>query len=172
MNVSQAIRLRHSVRTYEDRPVEDDKLLRVLEAARIAPSARNMQDWKFIVVRDAETRRQLDAASNGRGWIADAPAIIVCCGSPIEYKMKCGHLAYLVDVTIAIDHMTLQAVEEGLGTCWIGAFDEPKIREILGIPNTARVVELLPIGYPADGTPSEGKPRKTLEEIVCYEKWL
>ncbi|MBN1867283.1 nitroreductase family protein [Candidatus Sumerlaeota bacterium] len=171
MNVSEAIRRRRSVRAYQNKEIEPEKLERVLEAARLAPSARNMQDWKFIVVRDPETRRRLDEASNGRGWIGEAPVVIACCGTPIDYAMKCGHLTYLIDVTIAIDHMTLQAVEEGLGTCWIGAFNEPQVREILGVPDTARVVELLPIGYPAEDAPPERKPRKALNEIVCYERW-
>jgi len=170
MEVMDAIRTRHSCRRYLDRDIEEEKLARVLEAGRLAPSARNMQEWRFVVVKDAATRKRLRDCAKGQKFVAEAPVVIAAAGTNIEYRMTCGHQAYLIDVSIAVDHMTLAAAGEGLGTCWIGAFHEEQAREILGIPNDWRVVALLPLGYPAGPGP-EVKDRKTIAEIVCRETW-
>ncbi|MHA1835339.1 MAG: nitroreductase family protein [Candidatus Odinarchaeia archaeon] len=169
MNVMMAILNRRSIRRFKDKPVEEDKLMRVLEAGRLAPSARNLQNWKFIVVRDKSVKEKLVEAAKGQKFIGEAPVVIVACGTITDYVMSCGQPAYTVDVSIAVDHMTLKAVEEGLGTCWIGAFYEDKVKEILGIPDDIRVVALLPLGYP-DIEPKM-PPRKPLEEIVAFDKW-
>jgi nitroreductase len=171
MNVSEAIRRRRSVRAYLDRPVEEEKLLRVLEAARLAPSARNMQEWKFVVVRDAERRKQLAEAARSKEFVAQAPVLIAACATVVDSVMTCGQLTYPIDLAIAIDHMTLQAVEEGLGTCWLGAFFEDQAKAAAGVPEDLRVVALLPLGYPDESVPGREKSRKALEEIVCWEKW-
>ncbi|HAK97659.1 MAG TPA: nitroreductase [Planctomycetes bacterium] len=174
MDVIDVLRARRSVRSYEDRAVEDDKLARVLEAARIAPSAKNMQEWKFVVVRDAETRAALVPACADQTFVGDAPVAIACCATVTDYAMRCGQLAYPIDVAIAIDHMTLQAAAEGLGTCWIGAFYESQVKQVLGIPEAVRVVQMLVLGYPASPlvpAASSSKKRKKLEEIVCHEQW-
>lgn len=171
MNVSEAIRLRRSVRGYLDKPVEEEKLQRVLEAGRRAPSAKNMQEWRFIVVRDAATRRKLVEVAKGQAHVGEAPVVIVACGTITDYVMTCGQLTYPIDVSIALDHMTLQAVEEGLGTCWIGAFYEDQAKKLFGIPAEMRIVALMPLGYPATVGPAQEKPRKALSEIVSYEKW-
>ncbi|NYT02093.1 MAG: nitroreductase [Methanosarcinales archaeon] len=169
MEVTQAIRDRRSVRNFQSRAVEEDKLRMVLEAGRLAPSARNLQNWKFIVVRDQETRNKLAEAAKGQSFVAQAPVVIAACGTKADYVMTCGQAAYSIDVAIAVDHMTLQAVELGLGTCWIGAFYEDQVKEILGVPTEVRVVALLPLGYPAESTPPTR--RKTLEEVTCEERW-
>jgi nitroreductase len=171
MNVSEAIRRRRSVRAYLDKPVEQEKLERVLEAARRAPSAKNMQEWKFVVVRDKATREKLIDAARGQKFVGEAPVVIAACGTITDYVMTCGQLTYPIDVAIAVDHMTLQAAEEGLGTCWIGAFHEDKAKELLGIPKEIRVVALLPLGYPAESLAPREKARKPLSEIVLWEKW-
>ena len=169
MNVIEAIRTRKSIRAYEDRPVEEEKLQAVLEAARLAPSANNSQDWRFIVVRNRSTRQKLMVASNSQRFVAEAPVVIACCAETDGRVMRCGQPAYPINVAIAMDHMTLAAVELGLGTCWIGSFYADQAKEILGIPEGIHVVELLTLGYPAE----RGRPRarKPLEEIVMYEKW-
>jgi nitroreductase len=169
MQLMEAIKRRRSVRSYQDRAVEEEKLLRVLEAGRLAPSARNMQDWKFVVVRDQDLRRKLAEAARNQEFVGQAPVVIAACGTS-DYVMTCGQLTYPIDVSIAIDHMTLSAVEEGLGTCWIGAFYEDTVKEILQIPQSIRVVALLPLGYPA-AEQAKPTPRKSLKEIVAYDRW-
>lgn len=169
MNVYEAIEARRSIRGYEDRPVEQEKLDRILEAARLAPSASNRQEWRFVVVRDAVTRQHLMKAASNQAFVGQAPIVIACCAETDGHLMRCGQPCYPIDVAIAIDHITLAAVEEGLGTCWIGAFSEPEAKEILGIPERIRVVELLTLGYPA-ALPGACN-RKSLEEIVCHDKW-
>ena len=169
MDVKQAIAQRYSVRSYKDRDVEEEKLTGVLASARLAPSGSNRQPWKFVVVRDAEARRRLAAACNNQTFIASAPVVIVAVGTMPDRIMHCDVPGDPVDVAIAIDHMTLTATELGLGTCWIGAFDQDAVRGVLGIPATAKVIEVLPLGYPADQP--RPKNRKALEEIVCWDKW-
>ena len=166
----EAIRARHSCRRYLDRDVEDEKLERVLEAARLAPSARNMQEWRFVVVRDEGLRKRLGDCAKGQTFVAEAPLVIAATGTNIEYRMACGHLAYLIDVAIALDHLTLAATGEGLASCWIGAFDEGLARRILDIPKDWRVVALLPLGYPAAPGPKL-KDRKPMAEIVSRDGW-
>ncbi len=169
MNVFEAMQQRYSVRRYQDRAVEPEKLARIMEAARLAPSAGNRQEWRFVVVTDEQLRQQLMAAAGDQGFVGQAPVVIAACAETDEHLMGCGQLSYPIDVAIALEHIALQAVEEGLGTCWVGAFDEATVKQALAIPEPARVVELMPLGYPAD----ERKPKQrlALEEIVFHEKW-
>jgi nitroreductase len=108
-------------------------------------------------------------AAKNQTFVGQAPVVIVACGTVPDYVMGCGQLSCPVDVSIAVDHMTLQAVEEGLGSCWVCAFSEPDTRKIFGIPEAVRVVALLPVGYPAE-KPS-ARPRNPIEECVCFEKY-
>lgn len=169
MEVREAIEKRSSIRAYKDKPVPEEELLKVLEAARLAPSERNSQAWKFIVVRDEARRQALGYASGGQPHVHMAPVIIAAVAIEPEIFMPCNIPAYPVDLAIAIDHMTLAAVGLGLGTCWIGAFSQEKVKSILEVPQKYKVVSLLTLGYPSEtGRP---KMRKTLEEIVCYDKY-
>ena len=170
MDVFEAIKTRKSVRAFQDKPVPEDALQQILEAARLAPSASNRQEWRFVVVRDAETRKQLIDVARGQQFVGEAPVVLACCAETDEHVMACGHLCYPIDVAIAIDHITLCATALGLGTCWIGAFDEAKARAVLGIPDDIRVVELLPLGYPRDPSAVE-KKRLPLAQLVKYERW-
>ena len=169
MEVMEAIRSRRSIREYHDRQVEEEKLEKVLEAGRLSPSAKNMQERKFIVVKDERTRERLVAAAKGQRFVGEAPVVIVACGTVTDYVMTCGQLTYPIDVAIAVDHMTLQAMEEGLGTCWIGAFYEDQVKEILEIPEDIRVVALLPLGYPKESP--DPRPRNEMKDVVVYERW-
>lgn len=169
MDVFTAISQRYSVRAYQTTDVEEDKLRKILEAGRLSPSASNRQDWKFIVVKNKETRKKLAKAAFGQSFIAQAPVVIVACGTEPEAMLACGQPAHTVDVSIALAYMILQAYELGLGTCWIGAFSEEEAKKILGVPEDIRVVGMTPLGYP-DQRPSP-KWRKSLDEIVCYEKY-
>ncbi|MFH0939112.1 MAG: nitroreductase family protein [Planctomycetota bacterium] len=169
MNVMEAIRQRYSVRAYQDRDVEPAKLEILFEAARLAPSASNRQEWRFVVVRDKIARKALQVAGNNQEFISKAPVVLACCAETDRHVMRCGLTCYPIDVAIAIDHITLAAVELGLGTCWIGAFDAAAVRRILRIPETVEVVELLTVGYPADQLRS--KKRLGLTEIVKYDTY-
>jgi nitroreductase len=170
MTVEEAIKARYSVRSYSERSVETEKIDQVLEAARLAPSASNRQEWRFVVVTDKIKRARLAEAAAGQMFVGRAPCVIACCADTDYHEMRCGQLTYPIDLAIAIDHMTLRAVELGLGTCWVGAFYESEVKKILNIPEEIRVVELLPIGYPSEkGQPL--KRRYDLDSIVYYENW-
>ncbi len=169
MDVLSAIQGRRSIRKYSNKPVEEEKLLKVLEAARLSPSARNVQEWKFIVVKDPETRQRLTEAI-AQPFVGEAPIILVCCGIETSGLMKCGQPRYTIDVSIATAYMILEAYELGLGTCWLGSFDENKVKNVLDIPQEdVRVVAITPLGYPSE-SPSQ-RPRKELEEIISYDKY-
>ncbi len=170
MDVMEAIIRRYSVRSYQQRPVEEDKLKDILEAARLAPSASNRQEWRFVVVRDEAVRQRLMRAARNQPFVGQAPVVIACCAVTDNHIMGCGQLCYPIDIAIAIEHMVLKAVEEGLGTCWIGAFNQEQVKEILDIPEDVPVVELLALGYPEKDS-SMPKDRLKLEEIVMYERW-
>lgn len=168
MDVAQAIRHRYSCRNYQAKPVEREKLLAVLEAAREAPSAKNLQDWRFVVATDRETRRKLAVAANNQTFIENAGAIIVAC-TISDHVMRCGQAVGPIDVAISLEHMCLQATELGLATCWIGSFYPDKVKPIVGIPENVTIVELLALGYPAD-TPKEHR-REAIERIVSFDTW-
>jgi len=169
MDVSTAIRQRRSVRAYKAVEIEEEKLKKILEAARLSPSASNQQSWKFIVVRNKETKKKLARAAFGQSFIGEAPVVMVACGTESKAVMACGQPTHSVDVSIACAFMILQAYELGLGTCWIGAFEEGEVKKILEIPKSVRVVAMIPLGYP-DEDPSP-RSRKGLEQIVCSEKF-
>jgi len=165
MDVLDAIRTRKSVRNYLNQTVEEDKLLAILEAGRLAPSASNRQEWRFIIVRNQEVKKKLAKAATNQSFVAEASIVIVACAETDEHVMRCGQMCYPIDVAIALDHMTLAAVELGLGTCWIGAFYENEVKQILGIPAEIKVVALMPLGYPSDSSTSN-KIRLSLNQIA------
>ena len=169
MELIEVIRARCSVRAYADRPVKREKIDRLLEAARLAPSASNRQEWRFVVVTDAEKRAKLALAAANQTFVGKAPVVLVACAEHDGHVMRCGQLCYPIDVAIAVDHITLQAVAEGLGTCWIGAFDQRQVKDILAIPEAITVVELLTIGYPAQKP--RPKSRLPLDGLVHWEQW-
>ena len=169
MEILPAILKRRSVRAYAKRRIEEEKLHRILDAGRLAPSAKNRQEWKFIVVRDNELKRQLSRAAREQEFVAEADVVIVACGTNPDHIMTCGQPAYVIDISIALEHMALQATEEGVGSCWIGAFYEDEVKAILDIPRDVRVPCLLVLGYPAE-IPDK-TPRKKLEEIVFIDRW-
>jgi nitroreductase len=169
MDVFTAINRRRSVRAYKSDEVEEEKLKKILEAARLSPSASNRQEWKFIVVRDKEAKKKLSKAAFGQSFIGEAPTVIVACGTESKAMMACGQPAHTVDVSIACAFMILQAYELGLGTCWIGAFKEDEVKKILQIPESVRVVTMIPLGYPDEVPPQ--RSRKGLDQIICFEKF-
>ncbi len=171
MEYYDVILARKSVRKYDPEPIPEKTLKKILEAGRIAPSAKNIQPWRFIVVKDPEMKKKVAEACNNQLFMAAADVIVCGCGlEKIAYGRMGGHLnSYPIDLAIALDHMILAATSEGLGTCWIGAFNEEAVKQALGIPQDVRVVALTPIGYPAER--AKERPRKDLKEIVSYDKY-
>ncbi len=171
MKVLDVIQKRQSVRKYKEDPIPEKALMRVLEAARLAPSGSNIQPWKFIIVKDKALKEKLAQASAGQFFMAEAPIIIVGCGFPDKCYAHMGRYmkSWSVDVTIALEHLILQAQEEGLGTCWIGSFEEEEVKAILNIPENVKVLALTPLGYP-DEIP-RFRRRKSLDEIIAYDRF-
>jgi len=176
MDVLDAIRTRRSVRQYAAKPIPGDVMQRMRDALRLAPSACNLQPWHFILVQDADVRRQVAQAARDQMWMADAPVIVVACGLVDEaYKHMGGYgNSADVDVAIALDHLTLAAVAEGLGTCWIGAFDEKAAKKLLGVPKNVKVIAMTPLGYPASADlnrPVGAGSRKAESEVFSADRY-
>ncbi len=166
MDLYEAINQRHSVRVYSDKAVEPDKLARILEAGRLAPSSNNRQAWKFVVARDPRLRAALADACD-QPFLNKPPIIVAVVGLDPERKMSCDIPADPVDCSIATTQMMLAATVEGLGTCWIGHFKQDLCRNLLGVPAHAKIVALLPIGY--SDQPQHARTRKTTGEVVSFD---
>jgi nitroreductase len=173
MEISQVIRDRRSIRRYKDTPVEWEKIEQVLNAARLAPSWKNLQCWRFLVITDAAKKRRLLEAfpeeNPGKKALAVAPVVIVVCADPSESGVENGIEYFVADAAIAFEHLCLAAHDLGLGTCWMGMFDAGCLRAALAIPETIRIVGVTPLGYP-DQEPKP-RPRKELGEIAFCDDW-
>ena len=200
MDVYSAIKKRRSIRNYKPDRIPDEIMEKLLDAMRLAPSGGNRQPYRFIIVQDQDTKGKIAAACRwypgrpqGQEFIAEAPVVIVACGSvnnaTVRYYTDEGvtlttgwdvppevdrnqaeyQSVMEIDLAIALDHLTLVATEEGLGTCWIAALDEREIKKLLSVPDDKRVLVVMPVGY-TDSWP-EPRPRKPLEKIICYEKY-
>lgn len=184
MDIFEAIRTRRSVRRFTDKPVEEEKIQAILEAVRQAPSWANLQCWRFVVVKDPDVKSEISEISyvesffGPRGYkanpakkgLAEAPVLIVACADPSQSGTLWEQPYYMTDIGIAAQNLMLAARALGLGTVFVGVFDEEKIRSMLAIPSNIRVVGLFPVGYPLEEKTS-GPARKTLNEIVFFEKW-
>lgn len=184
MEVMEAIRTRRSIRRFQDKPVEEEKLRAVLEAVRQAPSWANLQCWRLVVVKNPETRAKISDLSYVESFfapkgyktnpakkaLAEAPVLIVACADPEQSGDLGEQYYYLTDIGVASQNLMLAAHDQGLGTVFVGVFDEEKVRDLLGVPANIRIVGLFPLGYP-EGEPKGGPPRKALEEIVFEERW-
>ncbi len=168
MAVLEAIKKRYSCRNYLEKSIEKEKLNEILEAARLAPSAKNLQDWRFVVVTDKDKKKKIAEAANNQMFLEKAGAIIVACTNS-DYVMRCGQAAGVIDVSIALEHICLQATELGLATCWIGAFYPEKVKPVVSIPDDITIVELLAVGFPADKP--KGPGREPIEKIACFNTW-
>jgi nitroreductase len=171
MDFYQVIKKRRSVRKYKPDPIPDQILEKILEAGRIAPSAKNYQPWRFIVVKDPDLKKQLIKASRDQHFVGEGGAVVVGCALvDTAWGRMGGYMSsWSVDLSIALDHIILAAVNEGLGTCWIGAFDEKEVKRILHIPENVRVLALTPLGYPNEDPKDRG--RKSLREIMSYDAY-
>jgi len=170
MNFIELATQRCSVRNFASKPVETEKLLYVLEAARIAPSAANFQPWQFIVVTDPEILILVQSLYH-REWLVTAPAIIIALGDHNKawHRKSDGKDFTDIDVAIAVDHLTLAATEQGLGTCWICNFNTEKCRELLNVPDNLEMIALIPIGYPIADIES-AKKREPIDQLVHWNK--
>lgn len=170
MEFQKLIEARYSARAYKPDPVPEEMMGQVLEAARLAPTAANRQPFHLIVIHTAGRQEELRRIYN-REWFVQAPLIIGICTLPaIAWTRSSDSTCYAdVDAAIAFDHLVLAAANVGLGTCWVAAFDPAAAREILGLPGDVEPVAFTPLGYPAD-QPAP-KQRKTIEELVHFERW-
>jgi len=169
MDFSELINSRYSVRAYTPDAVEEDKLQRLLEAARLAPTAANRQPFQLIVIHTAGREEELKRIYR-KDWFVQAPLVIGICGIPAKAWVRRDGKSYMdVDVAIVMDHLILAAADLGLGTCWVGAFDPAAAREILALPDEMEPIAFTPLGYPADQP--RPKKRRTLSELVRYERW-
>ena len=169
MEIIKTIKNRRSVRSYSDKPISDKALARVLEAGRLAPSANNRQPWHFVVVKDPEKRKTLSEGRYAK-FLTRCPVVIVGCGDRVKSEKW-----HVIDTTIALENMVLQATSEGLGTCWIGSFNGEDVRRLLSIPDNFAVIAMLAVGHPKDGpirsAPVSRSQRRSSEEIVSWEEF-
>ena len=167
MDFLELVKKRYSVRAYKPIPIEDGKLQRILEAARLAPTAANRQPFKLIIIQTKGREEELLRIYN-RPWFVQAPLIICACGIPSEsWVRKDGSNFYDRDVVIAMDHLILAATELGLGTCWVQAFHTEEARSVLKLPEDMEPIIFTPLGYPND-QPKE-PIRKPIEELIRYD---
>ncbi|MCK4548422.1 MAG: nitroreductase family protein [Candidatus Eisenbacteria sp.] len=169
MEFSELIQKRYSGRAYRSDPVEGSKLERVLEAARLAPTAGNRQAFQILVIKTAGREEELKRIYPAK-WFADAPLVICACGLPEQSWVRADGKSYMdVDVAIVMDHLILAAANEGLGTCWIAAFDASAAREVLGLPDDVEPIAFTPLGYSTDQP--EPKTRRSIAKLVRHDKW-
>lgn len=168
MEFFELIQKRYSVRAYQARPVEEEKLRKVLEAANLAPTAANRQAFRLIMIQTKGREKELKRVYS-RDWFVQAALVVCMCAVNSEGWVRRDGKNYAeVDATIAMDHLILAAADLGLGTCWIAAFDAQAAREVLGLGEDLEPVALTPLGYPADSW--KPKKRKALTELVRYLK--
>jgi len=170
MEVFEAIQARRSIRSYESKEIPEDILNRILEAGRLSPSAMNLQPWHFIVVKDAAKRKALSAGRYAK-FLSESPVVIVGCADKKRSEKWC-----VIDTTIALQSMVLTATAEGLGTCWVGSFDEGSVKSLLNVPDNFTVVALLALGYPKEKFDIASKlirarSRKPIEDIVSFDEF-
>ena len=173
MEVLEAIKGRRSIRAFTEQPVSDEEVKTLIDAARNAPSAGNIQPWEFIVIRKPEIKHEVAVASGNQTFIKEAPVVIVVCAnedmSRSGYGSRGATLYCIQDTAAATQNILLTAYAMGLGTCWVGAFREEEVKKALEIPNGVRPVAIIPVGHPTGIPPKH--PRKPINEIVHHEKF-
>ncbi len=173
LQIPDIIRERRSIRAFTDREISEEEAKLLVEAARLAPSAGNRQPWEFVIVRDDENKRRLAKAAHGQYFIAEAPVIFVVCVDPgrsgSRYGRRGVELYCLQDTAAAIQNLLLTAEANGLGSCWIGAFDEARAAEFIDAPRGVRPIAIVPVGYPAESPPP--RPRRRLSEVIHKERF-
>jgi nitroreductase len=181
MALMDTIEHRHSICSYMDKPVEREKIMKCLEAARLAPSASNRQTARFVIVDEPALKKKLcEEAFSGPFSVMkfprEAPVIVAAVGNPPGLAHRVGNIVLrtnfgLIDIGIAVEHFVLQADELGLGTCWMGLFDEGKVKKTLGIPRGKKVAALLTLGYYDGALARGGHNRKPIEDMSSFNGW-
>jgi len=175
MTIYEAIEKRKSIRHFTKKRVEQEKIDRLIKAAAQAPTGRNKQGWRFLQIREQDTKALLAHEASHQKFLEKAPVIIVCCTTNGNDVYQNGHSQGIIDTAIAVDHITLAAVEEGLATCWVSNFNTEQVKEILRIPEEIDVIEMVALGYPEQEESSlprdHAKIRRPLEEILFSERW-
>ncbi len=169
MEILKEIRNRISVRSFNSRVIEKDVLVRIIEAGRMSPSAKNRQPWRFIVIDNVDLKKKIESAAYGQEYVGNAGAIIVACSTNIEYEMPNKQQSYPIDIAIAVSFMMLQAESEGLGSCIVTTYDESEIKTLLTVPYSMRVVMLLLLGYTGDKMVVHD--RKPISQISAFNHW-
>lgn len=184
MDFFDLVRTRRSIRHFSEKPVENDSILKILEAVRQSPSWANLQCWRAVVVRQRELKIKISEMSYvesyfaprgyhsnpARKGLAEAPVVIVLCADPSRSGLLWEQPYYMTDIGIAAENLMLGVHALGLGTVFVGVFNEPELRRLLGIPDNIRVVGLFPVGYPLEKN-SKGPARKPLDDILHYDRW-
>lgn len=168
-DIIDVMRARHSVRHTKETPLPLGAVERLFEAARLAPSWDGRQCWDFVAVTDPQLRAALAQAGGPKAAMSAAPLIVVACARPEASGRRAGLDYFLLDMGIAVEHLVLEAASLGLGTCWVGSFDEEQVRQALAIPSEMRVVAMVPVGLP-DEEPSRRRWR-SMEEILSWNRW-
>lgn len=184
MEYMQVITTRKSIRSYSSEPISEEHLDLILESGRNAPSYQNRQCWRFVVINDPDVIKDIAHKSGFVGtinfFLKDAPIVIVACADPAKSGGINNQSYYLVDTAIAFQQMMLTAWNFGIGSCWMAAFNEKKVKTLLSIPDNIRIVALSPFGYPKEKESLYGKmvkvfagskKRKEKEDIICYNRW-
>lgn len=181
MDIMREIESRRSVRKFQTRPVSEEAVRQIIEAGRLAPSGNNSQPWRFLIVRDEETKKRIVAADSNQQWMLDAPVFIVCMGDirsrmaenvlkSVDEDTGLPDMRRIVrDMGIAVGYMLLEIEHMGLSTCWTGAYDQKAMREAAGVPEYMYISGVLPIGYGAEAP--KARPRKDYDYIVRFERW-
>jgi nitroreductase len=170
MEIMEEIVKRRSIRQFNTDPIDKEKLSRILEAGRLAPSAKNRQPWRFVVIKTRSLKEKMRDASFGQDHVAEAAVIIAACTTNTVYKMPNEQLSYPIDITFAVSFMLLQAAREGLGTCIVTTFNEQPIKDLLTIPHSMRIVMLLAIGN-YDEAPKDNQVRKPVKDVFSTNHW-
>ena len=171
MEILKEIRERYSAKNFLKREVEKEKIMRILEAGHLSPSAKNKQSWRFVVLTKADLKEKMKECCFEQDFVSDAGAIITLCTTSINYKMPNGHLSYPIDLGIVSAFMMLQATKDGLVTCPIGTFDERKVAKLLTIPYSMRAVLILLVGYENKEDKKNTRDRIPLSKVISFEHW-
>lgn len=171
MSVEDTVKKRRSVRSYSDENIAKDKVKEIIEAGRLAPSASNNQDWRFVLVEKDQLKEKFVEKAGCQDFVAEARVVLAGVTVSPGELMTCKIPYGIVDLSIALDHISLKAADEGVGTCWIGSFDQGEVKNLLDIPDGSKVVSLMTMGYPESSLDRRKKDRESLDRLMSWNKY-